>query len=239
MKEIYFIRHGETDWNKKKLGQGSRNDIPLNKEGEKQSKITGKYLNQYRQKDSKFDVILCSPLIRTKKTAEIIAKQINYKGNIIYFDELKERDHGLISIGKTNKELKKDDFYKDYFNFYKLYEKIKDPIDRILFYENNKKLESIEKKYELENDEHIIERVKIVLNFIEKSKYKKILVITHGGTIFNINRYLLNAYESPEGDFTNGLNCHITMYIYKDDKYKLVCPPNTLHFGLYKRLIKN
>jgi broad specificity phosphatase PhoE len=82
--------------------------------------------------------------------------------------------------------------------------------------------------------EQVAERMKKVLKFIEKSKYKKILVITHGGTIYATNRYLLNSYQSPEGDMTNGSNCHITMYIYKDNKYKLVCPPNTLHLGLYK-----
>ena len=78
MKEIYLIRHGETEWNSLGLGMGSRNDIKLNKFGMKQAKNTGKYLNDYRIEDQNFDLILCSPMLRTRKTAEIICKELNY-----------------------------------------------------------------------------------------------------------------------------------------------------------------
>ena len=108
MKEIYLIRHGETEWNSLGLGMGSRNDIKLNKVGMKQAKNTGKYLNDYRIEDQNFDLILCSPMLRTRKTAEIICKELNYDfEKVIYMDELIERDQGLISIGKTEDELKK------------------------------------------------------------------------------------------------------------------------------------
>jgi broad specificity phosphatase PhoE len=54
--------------------------------------------------------------VKNKKTAEIICKEINYDfEKVKYMDELIERDQGLISIGKTNDELKKDKFYDDYF----------------------------------------------------------------------------------------------------------------------------
>jgi len=233
MKEIYFIRHGETDWNKKNLGQGSRNDIKMNKMGEKQAQKTGKYLNKFRQQDSKFDLIISSPMQRTKKTAEIIAKEIGYTKKIVYMDELKERDGGLVSIGKTMDELEKDPFYDKFFDFIKLYEQLKDPIEQALFDEKNKVLISkIEKKYELESDEELTSRIKKVLKYIEASPFKKILVISHGGTINSINKYLLNTYDSIKGDMKNGSNCHITMYQYDNKKYKLVIPSNTLHLGL-------
>ena len=119
MKEIYIIRHGETDWNNKGLSQGSRNNIKLNDNGKEQAKKTGKYLNKFRQIDSKFDVILSSPLDRAKQTSKIIAKEIGYdKNDILYIDELIENDLGLLSIGKTKDELKNDKFYDDYFNRY-------------------------------------------------------------------------------------------------------------------------
>ena len=233
MKEIYFIRHGETEWNKLKLGQGSRNDIPLNKDGKKQAKITGKYLNKYRQDDKNFDLILSSPMLRTKETAEIIAKELNYKKDIIYMKELIEKDQGLISIGKTNDELKKDKFYDDFFKFIDLYQQIKDPIEQSLFNEKNKKLfNKIIKKYEMETEENIQKRIKHVLKYIENCKENKILVISHGGTINELNKYILNAYETPYGDMTNGYNCHITSYTYDNKKFKLIMAPNTLHLSV-------
>jgi broad specificity phosphatase PhoE len=47
-KEIYFIRHGETEWNKLGMSQGSEADIELNETGRKQALLTGKYLDKFR-----------------------------------------------------------------------------------------------------------------------------------------------------------------------------------------------
>ena len=115
-KQIYLVRHGETDWNVKGLCQGSRNDIPLNKTGKEQAIKTGKYLKEYRQKDGKFDLVLCSPLIRTRETCELICNKIGYNiSKVKYMDELKENDKGSVCIGKSHEELRKDKFYNDYF----------------------------------------------------------------------------------------------------------------------------
>ena len=64
--DIYLIRHGETDWNKTKRLQGVT-DIPLNACGIELAEKTAEGL-----KDVPFDRIYTSPLIRAKKTAEII-----------------------------------------------------------------------------------------------------------------------------------------------------------------------
>lgn len=231
MKEIYIIRHGETDWNNKGLSQGSRNNIKLNKNGKEQAKKTGKYLNKFRQIDSNFDVILSSPMDRAKQTAEIIAKEIGYdKNNILYVDELIENDLGLLSIGKTKDELKKDDFYDDYFNLIDTIENIKDKVEKLLYEEKNKKMiDKILKKYEIENEETVYKRIKKLLKMIDKFKYNKILIVTHSGFIADLNRYILNTYDYIRGDMSNGSNCNITLYHYNKKKYKLVMAPNTLH----------
>lgn len=65
--KIYLIRHGETDWNVKRLLQG-RTDIPLNQKGLDLANITAKGL-----KDVPFDIIFTSPLQRAKETALAIA----------------------------------------------------------------------------------------------------------------------------------------------------------------------
>ena len=64
--KIYFIRHGETQWNKEKRLQG-RSDIPLNEYGKELALITAKAM-----KEIPFDIIYSSPLIRAKETAQIL-----------------------------------------------------------------------------------------------------------------------------------------------------------------------
>ncbi len=68
MNILYFVRHGETSWNKSKIYQGST-DIPLNSTGLQQAKLVSSYF-----KDISIDDIFTSPLKRASVTAEIIAK---------------------------------------------------------------------------------------------------------------------------------------------------------------------
>lgn len=86
---IYFVRHGQTDYNLNKICAGQK-DIPLNKNGIEQARLTALKL-----KDIKFDVCFCSPLIRAKQTCEEILK---YHNNLkVYFDDrLKERNYGKL-----------------------------------------------------------------------------------------------------------------------------------------------
>ena len=44
---LYIVRHGETDWNKKKLVQG-RKDIPLNEYGRHLARETSYGMRQYQ-----------------------------------------------------------------------------------------------------------------------------------------------------------------------------------------------
>lgn len=69
--KIYFVRHGETIWNKEKKIQG-QSDIPLNEYGKELGHITADAL-----KDIPFDIVYSSPLIRAKETAEILVKNRN------------------------------------------------------------------------------------------------------------------------------------------------------------------
>ena len=66
MMKLYFIRHGETDWNIVKRLQGAT-DIPLNENGEALARETAEGL-----KDIPFDMIFTSPLKRAYRTAEIV-----------------------------------------------------------------------------------------------------------------------------------------------------------------------
>lgn len=90
--KIYLLRHGETDWNIEGRLQG-RMDIPMNDSGKKQIEWIGYYL-----KENEFcvDHIISSPLLRAKETAEIIAEEIDFEGNILYDELLLERSFGKL-----------------------------------------------------------------------------------------------------------------------------------------------
>lgn len=66
--KIYVVRHGQTDYNVKKVFQG-HTDIPLNETGEKQAQETAP---KFRNID--VDMILVSPLKRTLQTAQYISQ---------------------------------------------------------------------------------------------------------------------------------------------------------------------
>ena len=70
---LYIMRHGETDWNKKGLIQG-RIDIPLNEDG---VAAAIKTREGFEKEYIVFDKIFSSPYIRAMKTAEIIAETKN------------------------------------------------------------------------------------------------------------------------------------------------------------------
>lgn len=83
---FYFIRHGETDWNRRNIIMGSM-DIPLNELGLKQAHDASRLLE-----NEHFDIIISSPRIRARQTAEIIARRINKP--IIFEEGIVERTYG-------------------------------------------------------------------------------------------------------------------------------------------------
>ena len=84
--KLYVIRRGQTDWNVAGKCQG-RTDIELNSTGIEQAKKAKTQL-----KDYKIDLIICSPLKRARKTAEIINEAIDCK--IISDERIIERNCG-------------------------------------------------------------------------------------------------------------------------------------------------
>lgn len=86
---IYFIRHGQTDLNKKRVLQG-RSDQPLNEEGRLQAEEAGKKLSD---SGITIDEIWSSPLQRATATANIVCGNVD--GAALHTDErLLEMDYG-------------------------------------------------------------------------------------------------------------------------------------------------
>lgn len=72
MSSIYFIRHGQSQWNVENKICGST-DIPLTDQGREQAKLTAE---EILKQNIQADRILYSPLSRAKETALIISKII-------------------------------------------------------------------------------------------------------------------------------------------------------------------
>lgn len=97
---FYFVRHGETEYNVEKRTQG-QTDSKLTEKGVAQTKEVAEKL-----KNTKIDIIYCSPLSRTRITAEEINKYHNLP--IIFDDRLMERNSGSRQ-GKFYKDLTEEE----------------------------------------------------------------------------------------------------------------------------------
>jgi broad specificity phosphatase PhoE len=152
MANIFIVRHGQDEDNAAGILNGRR-DMPLTELGHKQAKIAGEKL-----KDNKIDVIYCSPLQRTRQTAEIIGKEIGIN-NVITLDDLVERNFGVMT-GK--------------------------PVADIPKYAGNKVLKTEHVLYflEVEGSEtfpQVLARAKRVLDWVQaKHPAENVLLATHG-----------------------------------------------------------
>lgn len=174
--KIYVLRHGQTSWNVDRKIQGKQ-DTELNEVGIRQAYEAKEKFNMLN-----IDLIMCSPLKRTKKTAEIINQDKNL--HIIYKKELIERDLGEFE-GKDC-ETEEGDIYNYYKNENKMaIEPVVELCKRI-----NKLLEDIKNNY----------------------KNRTILLVTHSGTARAIEAYFYGIDECGELPPENLKNCEIREY---------------------------
>ncbi len=176
---IYVTRHGQTDWNVEKKVMG-RCDKPLNESGLQQANETSNALA-----NTDIDLIICSPLLRAKQTAEVINKDRNIP--IIFDNRIIERDFGEFEGKQT-----KDFDFLGYWNYYK-----------------NEQYESAE------NIKIFFERVYSFLDdIIKRYSDKNILVVAHGGISIPIACYFnQNIPEGSlvEAGLVLG-NCQVATY---------------------------
>ena len=99
--KIYLLRHGQTDWNRD--GKFAYNEnLTLNETGIKQAERAKKLLEKID-----YDLVLTSPFIRAKRTAEIAN---NRRKKLIIEDRLKERNAGILD-GQLLINVDLDGFY--------------------------------------------------------------------------------------------------------------------------------
>ena len=185
--KLYVVRHGQTDWNVAGKAQG-REEIELNNTGIEQAKKAREHIKKYQ-----INLIICSPLKRTRQTAEIINTVTNCQ--IIIDDRIIERNYGNLK-GKTDEEWSSI---------------VNEDIDIINNYNLNWNKQNIEPVQD------VCKRVWNLLDEIEeKYKDKNILLVTHGGTCRAINAYFNGIGEDGFVHSAKIKNCEIREYEFKN-----------------------
>lgn len=206
MKNIYIVRHGESNGNIKNVDSGNYvidTSIELTEKGILQAKQAGVKLNDVLGK--KKIAIWFSPFKRTKQTtAAIIDKLSDVRFSLCESPWLAEQDFG--------------DFD---FQFYDKWEEIS-PHSR---YINKARYEDSTGRFfaRLENGENMLDvynRMSLfVTNKLEKSKYKDNIIVTHGNASRALVMYLLNR---PIEDYYYSevpKNASIRHIVYKYGRY--------------------
>ncbi|MEK7597353.1 MAG: histidine phosphatase family protein [Patescibacteria group bacterium] len=151
---IYLTRHGETEWNEKKLIQG-HSDVPLNKKGEEQAKQLGKELENID-----FTTVFSSDLLRAKNSAEIIIAEKKLK--VVTIKTLRERFFGRFERKPLNV--------------------LRKTIGEVMLVSKEKQKEL--NLFDVENDEDIISRlIPFMKKVANKYLGKNVLMVTHGGLL--------------------------------------------------------
>ncbi|HZV20788.1 MAG TPA: histidine phosphatase family protein [Hyphomicrobiales bacterium] len=109
MPQIYFLRHGQTDYNAAGRIQGTA-EVPINAKGQAQALRNGHVLNELISDKAQFDFV-ASPLLRTRQTMEIVRSILGLNPQGYRTDgRLKEIDFGawggmtLAEIAATDPE---------------------------------------------------------------------------------------------------------------------------------------
>ena len=98
-KDFYFLRHGQTDQNRKGIPVGPELDVPLNEKGVQQAESIKTIIGTLP-----FELICFSPLLRAKQTMEIVSADLNL--GQLQMEEFKECDVSVwLKMNRRGKHL--------------------------------------------------------------------------------------------------------------------------------------
>jgi len=212
-KDIYMVRHGETDKNKEK--KPPTPDTPLNDIGKQQAAQTGKLLANMEP----FDCVYVSPFLRTRETAELILKELPYSPDVIFDSKLREIDKGNLD----DSDEPDDDFNRILNEFKEKY-----PTDKLFFKHFDEMEDELLKYYTFEKLSDVSRRLTKFYEELRSTKYKRILLIMHKGSIQISMQILFNL--SPGAKREDFKNCSIS-HISDNGKYKLISSANVDHLS--------
>ncbi len=199
--QVILIRHGETEWNLSGRWQGHA-DSPLSRRGISQAAALGR-----RLKDEEMDFFYSSDLERARHTSRILGEPLGVSVELL--QSLRERDIGVLE-GLTTAEMR-ERFPHEYDAFRKEGPQYQVPGG-----------ESFQQFYD---------RCSAALEHLaDKHPGKRIGVVTHGGFLGAIFRYVLNIPLKAERNFVL-LNCSLNRIEKKNGRWSLVSWGDVAHLG--------
>jgi broad specificity phosphatase PhoE len=204
-KLIYFVRHGETEFNAKGIRQGPEGH--LSEKGRLQAEEAAKKFPKHKGRP---EVMIASPYERTRETAEIIARELNM--DIEYSDLLVERKNPSEIIGRFGQE-------RD----------VKLIVDRIdkSFHEDDLRYSDEENFVDLKN------RARRLLDYIRSRPEKRMILVTHSIFLKMVVSYMLygealNASEYNKLSYFNPIDnagltiCQYVPHWFIKDEWKII-----------------
>lgn len=165
---VCVTRHGETDWNIAGILQGWT-DVPINDQGRRQAyELVGSFSH------SKFARIYSSPLIRSRETAEIIARSLRLDPPECH-EGLKERNFGIIQ-GVPKSELAE--------------------LNPVLLQQILKRNPATDFEQGESMDEFADRVLDAVISIARPNAGKRILAVTHGWVMDVITRHIADRPRS-------------------------------------------
>lgn len=182
LKTFHIARHGETDYNRGYIFQGS-SDIELNSKGFEQARGL---LEDIRKKGVELDLIVSSPYKRARQTAQVVADGLGL--DVVVVEGIRERHLGILEGARADKihelfpefwDEHKDQSFYDYFSI-----------------------------PEGENlDELELRVASAVKHILDNYGHLRLLVVTHGFAARMIHKFF--GYDVKELKL---LNCELVSY---------------------------
>jgi probable phosphoglycerate mutase len=189
--QVIIVRHGQTQWNIRQIRQGHL-DSELTEKGLAQAQALGKRLAR-----ESFSALYSSDLGRAVHTARLIAEVTGHE--IVTDTRLRERHLGLFQ-GLSGDEIKAQ--YPEEYHLHRT----RGP------------------EYVIPGGESVRQQVARNVNFLNEVAVKhtgeKVVVVTHGGVVSGLFRYILNIpLEAPRRfEF---VNAGINVFAYEEGNWIL------------------
>lgn len=197
--ELYFVRHGKTEWNLEGKYQGGHGDSPLLPESLHDITLLAK-----RLQDTEIDHMYSSPLPRARTTAETLIKDLKREIPFSIVDDLREFDLGIME-GRKFSELENE-------------------IPEVIYAFRHQPADYDYSLIRGESFEQVAQRTTAAVKqiVIENHDQGSVVIVSHGAALVTLIQSLLGT-DIAEIRKNGGLsNTSLTHLQYNNGKFKLI-----------------